>query len=310
MTARILGLVQLLLVATAMMIGVQAWSSFQAPQQEVPVAEADRPSRSRRSPAPRRPSHRDYRAVVNRDLFRTKTKPTPKAAPVNVEQLARTGMDLKLWGTIAGGTDAARAVIETPRFKAQHLYRTGDAVEEATVKQILRQKVVLTVNGKDEVLMMEEPTARGSAPARRAKRPAGGQARARVRRNVQQPDRHEPPEPQETPAAAEAGQVVNLTREMLSPVAVLLESEADLLFNSVEDDASGDEGLRVTAGKRGPVLRQLGLRNGDVIVDVDGEPAISGDDLAALFKEMPEGEEMVITVRRGRQTRTLRYHLP
>ncbi len=57
-----------------------------------------------------------------------------------------------LMGTIMGNDDESRAVIYDKRARKQELYQEGDFVKQANIKKILRGKVIVTLNGKDEML--------------------------------------------------------------------------------------------------------------------------------------------------------------
>ena len=140
---------------------------------------AGQPMQIRRSaeatgPAARsRPSLSAYKAVLDRNLFDTQAAATTTAKTIDVESLEETKLNLKLWGTVSGIQGGNYAVIEDVKAREQNLYRAGDAIQTATVKQIFRQKVILTVNGKDEILQMQEMTSakagvRQSGPAIRA----------------------------------------------------------------------------------------------------------------------------------------------
>mgnify|MGYP001117344531 CR=1 FL=1 len=99
---------------------------------------------------------------MDRNLFGTRADADPETEAVDVASLEETKLDLKLWGTVSGSEDGIYAVIEDVRAREQNLYRTGDAVQKATVKEIFREKVVLTVDGKDEVLQMQDLASRGA----------------------------------------------------------------------------------------------------------------------------------------------------
>ena len=111
-----------------------------------------------------------YQVIAGRDLFRTPKdeKETSVKASIDVEALKPTALKLKLWGTITGEDGMTRAVIEDQTKRRQNFYRTGDKVSSATVKLILREKVVLSVKGEDQVLEIQKPssTARRAPPAR------------------------------------------------------------------------------------------------------------------------------------------------
>ncbi len=101
-------------------------------------------------------SGRDYSLIVKRELFGTpkkEAKQAPKAEPV----LNTTTLDLILLGTISGEGDTQRAIILDKKAKSQDIYYNGDAIGPALIKQVERGKVILTIDGKDEVLLMLEP---------------------------------------------------------------------------------------------------------------------------------------------------------
>lgn len=77
--------------------------------------------------------------------------------------LEATSLDLTLLGTISGGVNTQRAIIQDKRKRTQEIYYKGDAIGPALIKEILRGKVILTVRGKDEILLMKEPK---SSPAK------------------------------------------------------------------------------------------------------------------------------------------------
>ena len=96
-----------------------------------------------------------YQTIVERNLFNTLKNKTAQPIPIKVETLKQTELNLKLWGTVTGLAGKPYAVIEEAKGRQQNLYRVGDTVQNATVKMILREKVILSVNGKDEILEIE-----------------------------------------------------------------------------------------------------------------------------------------------------------
>ncbi len=63
--------------------------------------------------------------------------------------------DLKLWGTIVGEKGRLYAVIEDSIQKQQKLYKQGDVLRNAKIKRILREKVILDIDGKDIILKLK-----------------------------------------------------------------------------------------------------------------------------------------------------------
>jgi type II secretory pathway component PulC len=100
----------------------------------------------------------EYSMIVKRNIFgaaETATPASPGAEKVEpVELLEETKLQLSLLGTIAGDTQSARAFILDQRTRKQGLYRVGDSIQDAMIRQILRGKIVLRHSDKDEVLSM------------------------------------------------------------------------------------------------------------------------------------------------------------
>jgi type II secretory pathway component PulC len=108
--------------------------------------------------ATQRTAEEDVRRVLERNLFgpppsadkdkKSETQPTADLQP--------TTLSLVLMGTIISAGEENRAIILEKNKKNQDIYRQGEVVQGAVLKEILRKKVVLTYNNKDEILDMSE----------------------------------------------------------------------------------------------------------------------------------------------------------
>jgi len=232
----------------------------------------------------------DYQAIVDRNLFNTGKNPlavTGKGtAGIDVDKLKQTGLKLKLWGTGVGPDGQTYAVIEDPKTREQLLYRPGDTIQKAAIKIVLRQKVVLNVDGRDEVLIMEEPgILRAAAPG---------------------PTAEAAPVPR---LAAGPNEQVALTGEQIEKA---LEDVGDLLSQAtfrphIEDGHPA--GISITGIKPNAIFRKLRLRNGDVITGVNNQAITSVDDAMKVFGTLSaEGPIQVQVKRRGREE-TLEYKI-
>jgi general secretion pathway protein C len=233
----------------------------------------------------------DYQAIVDRNLFNTGKKPLAEsgkgAAGIDVDKLKQTGLKLKLWGTGIGPDGQTYAVIEDPKTREQLLYRPGDTVQKAAVKMVLRQKVVLNVDGRDEVLIMEEPgIIRAAAPG-----PAAAEAAPAPR------------------LAAEPGEQVALTGEQVEKA---LEDVGDLLSQAtfrphIEDGRPA--GISITGIKPNAIFRKLRLRNGDVITGVNSQSITSVDDAMKVFGTLSADGPIQVQVKRRGREETLEYKI-
>jgi general secretion pathway protein C len=230
----------------------------------------------------------DYQSIVDRNLFNTGKNSLADsgkgAAEIDVDKLKQTGLKLKLWGTVTGPDGQTYAVIEDPKTREQLLYRPGDAIQKATVKMVLRQKVVLNVDGRDEVLMMEEPGIMRAA--------ATGPAAEAAPRSAVQP-----------------GEVVAVSGEQVKNA---LEDVGNLLSQAtfrphIEDGLPA--GISITGIKPNAIFRKLRLRNGDVITGVNNQPITSVEDAMKVFGTLsPDGPIQVQIKRRGHEE-TLEYKI-
>jgi len=95
-------------------------------------------------------------AIIDRNFLNTRAGETTALKKINTATPKKTDIQLKLLGTVTGGSDRPYAVIEEVENQEQRLYREGNTVQNATIKRILRGKVVLRVNDRDEILKVEK----------------------------------------------------------------------------------------------------------------------------------------------------------
>ena len=104
----------------------------------------------------------DPQIILKRNLFGTPPKGTKAAT---TEQTApvkpvATALELSLVGTITGSPNTRRAILLDKKKKVQDIYNQGDTVMGAVIKEIQRGKIILNVNGKEEILVPETPKAK------------------------------------------------------------------------------------------------------------------------------------------------------
>jgi len=249
--------------------------------------------------APPRPPLSRYRAIAERNLFRIETGgQTPAEPAIDIEALKETQLKLKLWGTVSGQGPEVFAVIEDSQSRRQNLYRVGDAVQSATLKMILREKVVLEVEDRDEILQMQEvPSGRGPAP-RPMSEGVGGEG-PDLRAGMPSPTAPPVPRPQ----------TIRLRPAMLQAMLGQTEDPLKDLTLQPHQTEGGPDGLVLTGIQPRSVFRRLGLRDGDVITAIDGEPVRSAEQLGVIFERLTSGTGLSLELnRRGRPT-TLNFQV-
>ena len=228
----------------------------------------------------------DFRAIAERNIFGSLQKTSLEQGTEEIEVLEPTSLKIALLGTVTGNAKYAFAVIEESDKRKQGLYKVGDSVQEAVVKRILRGKVVLRVGDKDEVLTMEEP----SSSTKETPSPT---TKTSLRR------------PTSGPTERESSIVVN-RKDLQESLKNINELLTQVRIRPHFKDGRSD-GLSITRIRRGSVFAKLGLRNGDIVQEINGRSITSPDDVLALYEQMNSGTPMSLEITRRNQQRTINY---
>ena len=300
MASRIFTIVNLVLITIGIYFGVSTFYALLTSRMDYGSQSAPASNRkaavatAKYAPPPRS----DYQAIVDRNIFNSGTQaitePEPAQADLQLDKLEETKLSLKLWGTVAGTTRRAYAVIEDTKTRKQSLYHPGDTVQNATIKLVLRQKVVLTVDGRDEILAMQEPGKKSSSPK-------GG-----VRRTSSS-----------SPALAQTPRLpVSATPREIAVssehIAEAMENIGDLMNQATfrpHIENGQPAGISITRIKPNAIFRRLRLRNGDIITGVNGSPIESVEDAMQVFETITESPSVSLDIKRRGRQQTLEYRI-
>ena len=228
-----------------------------------------------------------YNVIIERNLFNTKTGEDQAPEKLDLEALKPTALKLKLLGTVSGNNKDTYAVIEEAGNKRQQLYRIGDTIQDAVVKSILREKVVLHVNGEDEILAIEKKTDKASAETY----PSRTYAASTLNRTS---DTVEKISLQRTQIDAAVQDINSLMKEVrIRPH-----------FTNGEPD-----GLRLTGIRPNSIFYRMGLKSGDVITGVDGKNIVSVDDALQLYQSLQSSSDVKVDIKRMGRAKILEYHI-
>ena len=223
----------------------------------------------------------DYQAVIDRNLFKTKTEAGSGSGTdkIDIETLERTELNLKLLGTITGDEKEAYAVIEDIAAKEQDLYRIGDTIQNATVKIILREKVVLNVNGKDEILGIENVS--------------GGQ-------EIRKPS---------TELGETGSQNITVKRSQIDTAIKDLNTLMKQIRIRPNFKNGKPDGFRLTGIRPNSIFYNMGLKSGDIIMGVDGKDIESVDDALKFYQNLQSSSKIQLQIKRRGQLKTIDYRL-
>jgi len=222
-----------------------------------------------------KPSINAYRVISDRNLFGSIDKAGEKIQ-INVDELEPTKLGLALLGTVSGTGGFDLAVIEEKNKKKQGLFREGDAVAAATIIRIMRGMVVLRVDGRDEILKMEEGDQRSEVGGQR---PEGRGVKNVIK--VKKADIDD--------AFKNMGEILAQVR--IRPY-----------FSSGKPD-----GFMVSRIKPESIFQKMGMQNGDIIQSVNDQPIKSPDDMMKLYKGLKSGSEIMLNIKRKGRQEELRY---
>lgn len=233
----------------------------------------------------------EFNIITDRNLFASLEKASKDIKDEEFENLEPTSLDLALLGTVSGDRQNARAVIEETGKKIQGLYKEGDSVQTAVVKRILRTKVILRVGDKDEMLTMEESSSSSKTTGPRAMEQIYGDASRRLF-----------PRPQ----SMESTITVNRSeiQESIKDINQLL-SQAQIQPHYRDGNA---DGLTINRIKIGSIFFKLGLRNGDIVQGINGNPLTSPEDVLSMYEKLKSGDTASLEITRRGMKKSLNYN--
>lgn len=153
-------------------------------------------------------------------------------------------MKLSLRGTGNTGTENAIAVIENKEERKQKLYRVGNVIAGGVLSKILKEKVFIMIDGRDNVLVMDYTS----------------------------------------PSEEENGGVVVLSRRDLEKALEDVKSFMSQVRIKPHIFDDGTSGLLAQDIKQGSLFDKLGFNNGDIIQNINGAAIQSPHRLAAIYE--------------------------
>ncbi len=206
----------ILLAAAMTVFSLQAYKTWTAPQETIPVAEPE--TSAPKTPLPKLidfnlPSESVFEDVVRKHLFsenrKEKAIQAPPAEEVEVEVKAATisGKKIILYGVIIMD-DVKKAMIQNPTRKAgnpEYIWvQEGEKLHNLRIKTIQPDRILLTEKGKKFVVLLHDQTsskkrAGGTSPRKKQKPPT----KKTTQSNAKPQSKHIAASPAARPAKAE-----------------------------------------------------------------------------------------------------------
>jgi general secretion pathway protein C len=248
----------------------------------------------------------DRVVILERNLFNASLlAPSVPAAADEAEDLEKTQLPLALLGTAAAADPAASwAAVEDLEARKTLILKNGDPVSRgAKVVRIERRRVVLLENGSHRELELDEDES--GARTARARPSLGGRRSALGARGRAAPDRD----------------VANRVREIArnrfevprEDVQEAIRNPASIFSQAqIRPKYEGGEmiGMQVNAIRPGSIFEDVGIENGDVIIELNGVPIDSPEASATLLTEFSQSDEMIMGILTPDGPETITVTLP
>jgi general secretion pathway protein C len=257
-----------------------------------------KPNQATKRQEKRDPSH--YAVIHERDLFHSATekavtkKPAgkPKKVAIKEETLEKTPLQVRLRGTVYRGKGDSLAIIEDLKTRKQDLYHVGDLIlGEAKLIAVSRNKVYLERNGKQEVLEVYEGTEAKTSERARVQHPRRGSIPEGAGIKMLSSGRYQVPQEDLKDAFENINQL--LTQVRIVPN-----------FKDGEPD-----GFKLLSIKRGSLIHQVGLRDGDVVKRVNGIEIDSPEKAFEVYEQVRNEPLITVDIVRGGRGRTFSYEV-
>lgn len=224
-------------------------------------------------------------SIIDRNLFGSVVYKEPEVVhepkAVKTEPLKPSSLKASLIGTVTGSDGVSRAVIEDNEKKRQGLYRIGDTLQGAVVKEIARGMVVFRMGGRDEVLLIKDKSS-GKLEGR-AVTPSGTSS-----------------------ASGSRSEVTVKKQDIESSFANLNDLLTQMRIKPYYENGK-PAGLAVAWVKPDSFFTNMGLKGGDVIQSINDSPITGADDIMAVYKDLRIGSDISLQVLRDRKIHTISY---
>ncbi|GAB3375834.1 type II secretion system protein GspC [Azotobacter armeniacus] len=239
--------------------------------------------------APSDTSMIDFKAIQQAELFGSLEEgPAQKTLPAKV----KSRLDVKLLGLVKASQGSTSVAILTEAGR-QRAYAVGDRLSgngNAVLIEILADQVVLEVSGQLQYVELEKPAINDAKISIVATAPIQT-SRLPQRIDLRQPDIHA---------------VVGDAHRQLASDPLAFERYIQLQ-PYVEHGRL--QGYWLSPGRDADLFDQVGLRNGDLLIHVDGIDITDSPNLSHLVKLVQAEERIRVGVRRGEQTQDIEINL-
>ena len=214
-----------------------------------------------------------------------------------VKPIVISRLNIKLLGTVVSETHAA-AIIATAAGHQQRAFFIGDSIQPGvTLKTVEAGAIVVDRGGRLERISLAKGTPLVSAPMPAIHANSAPPANIPVRR---------PPPPAYSPAGAMRRNInrQHLQQQLKNFPALL--SQARVIPRMVNGKPSG---FTISEIAPGSLYQQAGLRNGDIILSVNGKRITDASQAMTMYQTLKSAPALDLVLIRGGQTQQVHYDI-
>jgi type II secretion system protein C len=235
----------------------------------------------------------DYSVIVAQNIFgvtdvsNLEDKSSELDKFDGVVRLAEEELNLELVGTVCGNTAVSRAIIINTKTKLLGMYKTGQNIGDARIKSIEENAIILLHNGQRKMLMLNR-TGRDNKNNTQVLTPAAI-----------------------SETSKSASPVLPVKQSLDETPTKIAHLEAILTKATIEPYLVDDqvEGLRITDLETIPMAKAFGLKEGDIIRQVNGHRLVSKQKAFQVFKKARSEATMSLELLSGGETKELSFTL-
>ncbi|MGE5295268.1 MAG: type II secretion system protein N [Solirubrobacterales bacterium] len=221
----------------------------------------------------------DYSEILQRDLFSGAGQAADGRNSQDLDSMpSAEDLGLRLVGAIAGGPAISRANIQNVKSKTTGVYRIGDTVASATIETIRQDAVVLRYEGRQLILRLHTEA------------PAGESQSDESQTEEKMP-----------PADKQATTLPPVKADYVSEIFRKATVEP-----YVKDGRT--EGLRITGLDKIPMAEMFGLRNGDIVQNVNGQQLTSKQKAFQVLMKAKTQSKVDIQLLRSGKSKNLSFN--
>jgi type II secretion system protein C len=235
---------------------------------------------------------RDYSELLEQNIFGVRDiSDMPERAPRVSDPQERVSfageeLNLELLGTVCGDNAVSRAVIKNTRNNRLRMYKTGQSIAGARIVSIEQDSVILIHNGRKKRLMLSRTGANNSGTS------------------VSEPSVADK-SPAISSAASTGDRALQEGQSRITHLETVL-AEADVQPYIVDGRV---EGLRINNLDEIPGAKALGLKDGDIVLRVNGHRLTGKQEAFQVFKKARSQSTMNLKLLSEGTTRELSFTL-